>query len=169
MKHALFAIDAARFRPVRRNVLLPAALLLMFAAGCARPVVESTPSSQGVTAGVVATLEASADAWNAGDLGGFLAPYRDLPTTTFVGGAGLLRGREAIRASYLRSYWKNGAPEGTLRFRDIEVRPLGADYALAVGRYAVEERRTGKQNTGLFSLVLARTAEGWKIIHDHSS
>ena len=49
-----------------------------------------------------------------------------------------------------------------------EVRVPGRDDALAVGRYIVET--AGRDPAaGRFSFTLRRTAQGWRIIHDHSS
>ena len=145
-------------------------LLLAILAAC-------TPSGSGrnvpppdFAGEIVAALEASTAAWNQGDLAGFLEPYLDSPETTFVGSGGLLRGKDEIQARYQSSYWENGAPDDVLRFENIEVRPLGNEHALAVGRYVLTERNVGRETaTGIFSLVFARTSEGWKIIHDHSS
>ncbi|MDQ3556150.1 MAG: nuclear transport factor 2 family protein [Gemmatimonadota bacterium] len=117
-------------------------------------------------------LEESAEAWNRGDLDGFLLPYAAGAQTSFVGSSGIQRGKDAIRATYLRSYFSGGAPQSRLAFQNIEVRPLGAGHALAVGRYLLQPRdaASGVQSaTGWFSLLLERQAEGWRIVHDHSS
>ncbi|HEV2124755.1 MAG TPA: nuclear transport factor 2 family protein [Chloroflexota bacterium] len=148
------------------------ALLILALAACsaAAPARTIPTATADPTAEIVAALDASTEAWNAGELEGFLEPYLDSPGTTFVGGSGLLRGKDAIRESYRRSYWRTGTPEDRLSFQEIEVRPLGPEHALAVGRYVVARRATGEQTaTGLFSLVLVRTAQGWRILHDHSS
>ena len=115
-------------------------------------------------------LHASAESWNAGDLDGFLDDYLDSAGTAFVGGSGVTRGVAAIRDRYRRSYWSTGRPPHALRFEDLEVSPLGERHALALGRYVLADRETGAPAaTGIFSLVLLRTEQGWRIIHDHSS
>jgi len=114
-------------------------------------------------------LRESAEDWNRGDLDGFLDDYLNSPETAFVG-SDVSFGVEAIRARYLRSYWSTGRPEGLLSFEDIHVRPIGSDHALARGRYLLTDRSTGRlTSTGMFSLVLVQTSDGWRIIHDHSS
>lgn len=113
-------------------------------------------------------LVASTRGWNGGDLDAFLLPYAD--DATFVGSRGLLRGKPAIHAQYVASYFGPGRVRGTLAFRDIEVRMLGPRNALALGRYVVTERGAGQEDaTGLFSLTLELRPEGWRIVHDHSS
>ncbi|MGI9188746.1 MAG: YybH family protein [Longimicrobiaceae bacterium] len=144
--------------------------LLLLAAACATVPPAAAPVADGREAQITTLLQASADDWNRGDLDGFLAPYAAGPLTTYVGSSGLVRGKDAIRALYASSYWASGAPRGTLSFSAIEVRPLGPEHALAVGRYRVTPRDAGGSPAeGIFSLVLTRTSEGWRIVHDHSS
>ena len=116
-----------------------------------------------------AMLKNSEAAWNRGDLAAFASDYEDAPTTTFVGREITRGGVDAILARYQRSY---PTPEarGTLTFSEIEVRPLGRDYALALGRFALKRTAAGGGDAaGRFTLVLHRGPGGWKIIHDHSS
>ncbi len=87
---------------------------------------------------------------------------------TYVGSRGLVRGKSAIQQSYATSWFAPGRDPGRLRFSEIEVRMLGRDHALAVGRFAVD--LSGRDPaTGMFSLTLLRTQVGWRIVHDHSS
>ena len=114
-------------------------------------------------------LKNSEAAWNRGDLAAFAADYEDAPTTTFVGREVTRGGVDAILARYQRGY---PTPEarGTLTFSEIEVRPLGDSYALALGRFALQRiAAAGGDAVGRFTLVLHRTPKGWKIMHDHSS
>lgn len=152
-----------------RNVTLALATAVALA-GCSAKV-RSVPSPASVAADITAELQASTDEWNRGNLDGFLVPYSDDAGTTFVGSSGLVRGKAAIRQKYVASWFHpGGALPGNLSFRDIEVRPLGPDHALAVGRWIVSDRTSGQQTSaGIFSLVFERTPQGWRIIHDHSS
>ena len=116
-----------------------------------------------------AMMKASEAAWNRGDLATFAADYEDSPETTFIGRDITHGGVQAILARYRRGY---STPEamGTLTYSEIEVRPLGPDYALANGRFALKRTAAGGGDAaGRFTLVLKKTKAGWKIIHDHSS
>ena len=116
-----------------------------------------------------AMLKVSEAAWNRGDLAAFASDYEDAPTTTFVGREVTRGGVDAILARYQRSY-PTAEARGTLTFSEIEVRPLGEGYALAIGRFALKRTAAGGGDAaGRFSLVLRRTTKGWKIVHDHSS
>ena len=114
-------------------------------------------------------LKDSEDAWNRGDVVTFSSYYDDSPDTTFIGREVTHGGPDAVVARYKRGYPTREAM-GTLTFSEIEVRPLGADYALAHGKFSLKRTAAGGGDTsGRFTLVLRRTAKGWRIIHDHSS
>jgi uncharacterized protein (TIGR02246 family) len=116
-----------------------------------------------------AMLKNSEAAWNRGDMVAFASDYEDAPTTTFVGRDVTRGGVDAILARYQRGY-PTAEARGVLTFSEIEVRPLGEGYALALGRFALKRTAAGGGDAaGRFTLVLKRTAKGWKIIHDHSS
>jgi ketosteroid isomerase-like protein len=56
---------------------------------------------------------------------------------------------------------------GKLEFSDLEIRQLGPEAALVLGRWHLE--RQSDEVGGVFSLVFQRFPEGWRIIHDHTS
>src|SRR3981189_3141666 len=89
-----------------------------------------------------AMLKTSEAAWNRGDLAAFASDYEDAPTTTFIGRDITRGGVDAILARYQRGY---PTPEArcVLTFSEIEVRPLGNDYALANGRFALKRTQAG--------------------------
>jgi len=116
-----------------------------------------------------AMMKKSEAAWNRGDLATFAADYEDSAETTFIGKDITHGGVQAILERYKRGY---GTPEkmGTLTYSEIEVRSLGSDYVLANGRFALKRTAAGGGDAaGRFTLVLKKTKDGWKIIHDHSS
>jgi hypothetical protein len=77
------------------------------------------------------------------------------------------RGSTAIERTMRAGFWKSGKPAQTLRYQDLRVRMLGADYALVNGKFVLSG--AGRPDrTGLFSTVWARTREGWRLINDHS-
>jgi len=107
--------------------------------------------------------------WNRGDLLAFVSYYEDAPETTFVGREVVRGGRKAILERYRRRY-PNRDAMGTLTFSEIEVRPLAPNLALTTGKYHLKRTAAGGGDaSGRFTLVLRKTAGGWKIIHDHSS
>lgn len=177
----------------RRLSRIPAALLAVAVlAGCGGETPEATggaelrsggpsltrqPAEPGpvdsarVAEEVTEMLEASTRSWNAGDLDGFVDDYLDSPEMTYVGGSGVVRGRAALRERYRASYWAEGEERDSLRFEELEVRPLGERHALALGRYVLYRSPSDSTTaTGRFTLVLRRQDDGtWTIVHDHSS
>jgi ketosteroid isomerase-like protein len=55
---------------------------------------------------------------------------------------------------------------GTLAFTEIDIKPLG-DVYIVTGRWQLT--RQGDTPRGRFTLLLRRTAAGWRIFHDHTS
>lgn len=152
--------------------------LIMVAGGCKVaevPREEREPTSrttEDVTGEITGMLQESAASWNAGDLAGFLDDYWNSDELTFSGSTGVTRGWEDVRRRYLTSYWAPGASRDSLRFEAMEALPLGSEHALAMGRYVLfrpHEDGETVSGSGYFSLVLRRTVDGWKIIHDHTS
>lgn len=115
-----------------------------------------------------AELERQAAAWNRGDLDGYLAGYERAPTTTMIG-RDVYRGWDAIAARYKRDYGDR-ARMGTLTFSQLDLRPLGAGFALALGHWALARQgAAGGPVGGWFTLTLKRTRDGWRIEVDHTS
>jgi uncharacterized protein (TIGR02246 family) len=139
----------------RRTVVLPLLLLsaLVVAAG------ESGP---------LGVIVKSAEDWNRGDLAAFVSSYEQSPDTTFVGTA-VSHGTENILARYRRNY-PDRARMGKLTFSELTPRMLTPAIAIVTGRFTLErDKAAGGRATGLFTLVLRRGANGWRIIHDHTS
>lgn len=147
------------------ELILP--LLAMSAACAPGPEGEAPPDSAVLQAAADSLLDESARAWNAGDLDGFLQWYRRGPETTFMGSRGPTHGWEAIRGRYAARF-EPGAERDSLRFEELESRPLAPGLGLATARYVLYEADS-VTSTGVFTLILQDTEEGWRIIHDHSS
>lgn len=111
-------------------------------------------------------MAASAAAWNRGDLRGHLAIYVD--SVTFMTKSGPRPGVRAIEESFSRSYFRDGQPKQALDFSRLTVRFLAQDAALVNGHFQLSGGGEPDQS-GWFTLIWIRTAEGWKAMHDHSS
>jgi uncharacterized protein (TIGR02246 family) len=145
---------------VRTRVLRFAAALIVAA------VVPAAASAQTTThAELEQTFAAMAAAWNAGDLPGHVAPYAD--SATMMTGRGPQGGREQIAGMLARAFWRDGKPLQQLRFEQVLVRPLGTDGAVVTGRFILSGGEREEQS-GWFTTAWERTADGWRIVHDHS-
>jgi beta-aspartyl-peptidase (threonine type) len=118
---------------------------------------------------VRAVLEAQVSAWNRGDLPGFMATYWTDDRLTFASGGTLTRGWQATLDRYRKRYQEGGQEMGTLTFSELAVEPLGESAAWVRGRYGLVFTRSDDRPTGLFTLVLRKLPEGWRIVHDHTS
>jgi beta-aspartyl-peptidase (threonine type) len=117
---------------------------------------------------VRALLEAQVAAWNRGDLEAFMAGYWRSPELVFCSGATVTKGWDATLERYRKRYQAEGREMGRLAFDAIEVMALGEDAAFARGAYRLR-LRDGSEPFGLFTLVLRRFADGFRIVHDHTS
>ena len=113
-----------------------------------------------------AVLRAQQEAWNRGDIDGFMNGYARAETTVFVSGDEVTRGWQTVRDRYLKKY-SDRAKMGTLTFSDLEIEPLGPDSALALGHW--ELKRASDNPHGRFTLIFRKTPDGWRIVHDHTS
>ncbi|HSD29884.1 MAG TPA: nuclear transport factor 2 family protein [Vicinamibacteria bacterium] len=142
-------------------------LALAFVVVLALPGASSGSPSE-VAAAARAVLDAQMEAWNRGDLEGFMAGYWRSPELVFCSGATVTKGWDATLARYRKRYRSEGREMGRLRFDGIEVIPLGADAALARGAWHLT-MGDGKEPHGLFTLLLRRLDGAWVIVHDHTS
>ena len=144
------------------------ATVLAAVAGCRE-------SGQRTGAGDAAALHSAVDhllseseaAWNGGDLERFVGWYKRGPETTFLASSGLIHGWDAIRERYAARF-EPGAARDSLRFEDLETRSLAPWLGLATARYVLFQDDS-VTTTGVFTLIVENTPEGWRIIHDQSN
>ncbi len=144
--------------------LLGVALVLL-SLGPARGICAPPPEGK---AAVRSVLDAQVEAWNRGDLEGFMATYWRSPDLVFCSGATVTRGWDDTLARYRKRYQSEGREMGRLRFDSIDVLSLGDDAALARGAWHLVTS-DGKEPRGLFTLLLRRLDGAWRIVHDHTS
>ncbi len=152
----------------QQSLPLVAVLMLMFAGACAPGIERSQPPDPAALhAAVDSLLDDSERAWNGGDLDGFLHWYKRGEGTSFMGSDGPRHGWETIRSGYAPRF-EPGASRDSLRFENLETRPLGAAIGLATARFVLFQGDS-ITSTGIFTLVLEETEAGWRIVHDHSN
>jgi beta-aspartyl-peptidase (threonine type) len=118
---------------------------------------------------VLAVLHAQQEAWNRGDLVSFVElGYWRSPELCFFSGGDVTRGYDGLIERYQARYASDGAEMGALTFSELEVFELEPELAVARGRWQLERQRLGDVG-GLFTLVLRKTSDGWRIVHDHTS
>lgn len=116
---------------------------------------------------VTTVLDEQVSAWNRGDLAGYMAGYARIDNLVFTSGGKVRTGWQATFDTYLTKYGKDPSTMGKLAFRITQVDPIGADGAVVLGTWTLTDSE--HPGTGVFSVVLERRPEGWRIIHDHTS
>jgi ketosteroid isomerase-like protein len=111
-------------------------------------------------------IQSQQDAWNRGDIDGFMNGYDRANGTTFVSEDKITRGWQTVRDRYHKKY-SDRAKMGTLTFSDLEIMPLSNDSAIVLGSWRL--KRKDDQPHGRFTLIFCLTNAGWRIVHDHTS
>jgi uncharacterized protein (TIGR02246 family) len=144
-----------------RTITAPPVLALgLLLSACGSPPADLVPTFR-------AQFDRAAADWNGGDLDGFMADYARDSLTGFVSAGRVERGYDWIRAHYAPRFAK-GARRDSLWFENLQVRPLGQDFALVTARYVLATDGA-TVSSGPFTLVMQRQTDGWKIVHDHTS
>ena len=105
------------------------------------------------------------EAWNEGNIEGFMAHYWKSKKMTYQSGDTRLQGWDALLARYKKEYPKEKM--GKLEFSDLVIHVLSEDSAYVLGKWKLKADGWTKQ--GLFTTILKKMEDGWKIVHDHSS
>jgi ketosteroid isomerase-like protein len=168
------------FGASRRCVAWALGLVLLLAAGGAALAQAQTQADKQAQADnplhtatrveldVAKVVLAQEKAWNRGDLEGYAKGYKDSPETLLLGRQ-ILKGYAQILEDYKHSY-PTAASMGTLAFSELEVHPLSESFAICTGKYHLERsKKEGGGADGIFSLVLEKTGEGWKIVLEHTT
>jgi len=115
---------------------------------------------------IQAVISAQQEAWNHGDIEGFMNGYWRSEKTVFVSGDDVTRGWQKVLDRYKAKY-SDPAKMGRLTFSEIEITGLCDDSAIALGSWRL--KRAADEPHGRFTLIFRHFPEGWKIVHDHTS
>ncbi|MGI4830738.1 MAG: YybH family protein [Janthinobacterium lividum] len=106
--------------------------------------------------------------WNKGDLDGYLFHFKDAKDTEAVLN-GPVRGLDNIRAAYHSSFPSKEAM-GTLEQREVTVRELGPDFALATGKYHLgRTKKNGGDAEGTFTEIFEKVGKSWQLIFSQAT
>jgi uncharacterized protein (TIGR02246 family) len=141
------------------------AVALLLPAGCILALAQGS-RAEGEIRAVLAAQQA---AWNRADVAAFMEGYEKSADLTFSGTSGVTRGWQNVLERYRKRY-PDAEAMGKLQFSEIEVRLVGSEAALVLGRFHLTRtEQAGGDASGHFSLVFRKTPAGWRIIHDHTS
>jgi uncharacterized protein (TIGR02246 family) len=117
-------------------------------------------------ADIQSVLHTQQEAWNRGDIDGFMNGYARSASTVFISGDEARRGWETVRDRYRQKY-PDRTKMGALTFSEIEITLLSPDSAVVLGRWRL--KRANDEPHGRFTLIFKLLPEGWRIVHDHTS
>lgn len=137
-------------------------LLLQFS----MPSSAQTASDNKSIAAIKAVIEAQRDAWNKGDIEGYMDGYDRSERTVFVSGDTVNHGWQTVLERYKKGY-DTREKMGQLTFSDLDISILTKDTAVVIGRWLL--KRANDEPHGRFTLIFKKTKSGWRIIHDHTS
>lgn len=112
------------------------------------------------------TLYKTQDAWNSGDIEGFMEGYWKSDKLVFTGVEGPTYGYYKTLERYKKGY-PDTETMGMLKFTIKDLYQIDSKTALMIGRFYLS--RSLQDIDGYFTLVWQKTDGKWLIISDHSS
>ena len=142
-------------------------LALFFSIAAAASVsAQSERQKARISVEIQKVMSDQSDAWNRGDIQGFMQGYWRSDKLVFISGDNVTRGWQPTLDRYKKSY-DTRAKMGTLRFADLEFTVLSNDAAVVLGSWELTREKDNPK--GKFTLTFRKLKEGWRIIMDHTS
>ncbi len=113
-------------------------------------------------------MNSQEDAWNRGDLEGFMNGYWHSDSLKFIGKSGLTYGWDTTLANYKKSYPDTDAM-GRLTFDNLSIEMIDSDVILVIGKWMLARNTLGDTLQGHYSLNWQKKDGDWVIVVDHSS
>ena len=137
-------------------------LILSILIGCS--VV--SPAQKNARQKILTLLDTQTQAWNRGDLEGFMKGYWENDSLRFIGKSGITYGYNNTLNNYKRGY-PDTAAMGKLQFTILVVKKVSARYYEVVGKWYL--KRSIGDVSGHYTLLLRKINSKWVIVSDHSS
>lgn len=115
---------------------------------------------------ILGLLAAQDEAWNKGDIEGFMQTYWKNDSLMFIGKSGATYGWQNTLNNYKKGYPDTSAM-GKLKFTLISIQKLSRKYYSVVGKWHLQ--RTKGDLQGHFTLLMRKIRGKWVIVQDHSS
>ncbi len=140
------------------------AVLMILCAPCfngeINAIDKKTPEMQAQEA-----MTKQAQAWNKGDLDGYMNAYWKSDSLIFIGKS-MQRGWDSVNSSYQKLY-ADKSKRGELKFTYLKTTAFTENDVMIVGRWEVTiyEAKRG----GYFTVLLKKINNEWKVVYDHTS
>jgi ketosteroid isomerase-like protein len=113
-----------------------------------------------------ALLDKQTQAWNNGDVEGFMNGYWENDSLMFIGKSGVTYGWTNTLNNYKKGY-PDTAAMGKLTFNILQVKKLSGKYYHVVGKWFL--KRSIGDVGGHYTLLFRKINGRWVIVADHSS
>lgn len=113
-----------------------------------------------------ALLQKQTEAWNRGDLEGFMEGYWKNDSLMFIGKSGITYGWQKTLDNYKKGYPDKTAM-GQLTFTLIQIKRLSTRYYSVVGKWHL--KRSIGDIGGHYTLLMRKINGKWVVVSDHSS
>ena len=155
---------AASIRQPRKAILI----IVVFTLVSVYYLSLSAQSLKTVTAekDIQSVLDKQAEAWNAGDVEGYMQGYWKSDSLLFTSGGKIRTGWTATLEKYRNTY-DTKEKMGILKFTRVRINFLSPESAWVFGHWELE--RKNDRPHGVFTLILRKFSNGWKVVHDHTS
>lgn len=119
---------------------------------------------------IESVLNMQVEAWNRGDVAGFMEGYWKSDSLLFTSGGNVRRGWRETFEKYSASY-DTREKMGKLTFSHLEFHLPVPGAAWVFGRWELDRPGDGLDDRpgGVFTLVVKKFPEGWRVVHDHTS
>jgi hypothetical protein len=111
-------------------------------------------------------LDEQTEAWNRGNIEGFMSGYLKSDSLMFIGKSGISWGWQQTLDNYKKAY-PDTVKMGKLYFEIILIKELSSEYYYVVGKWML--KRSIGNLSGHYDLLFKKIKNKWFIISDHSS
>lgn len=115
---------------------------------------------------ILQMLEVQNNAWNRGDIAGFMKGYWENDSLMFVGKSGVTYGYKNTLENYKKGY-PDTAAMGKLTTTNIKITRLSGKYYFIIGKWYL--KRSIGDVSGHYNLLLKKIKGTWVVVADHSS
>ncbi|MBL0268487.1 MAG: nuclear transport factor 2 family protein [Chitinophagaceae bacterium] len=115
---------------------------------------------------ILQMLETQNQAWNRGDVSGFMKGYWENDSLMFIGKSGVTYGYQNTLENYKKGY-PDTAAMGKLTTKQIKMIRVSKQYYFIVGKWYL--KRSIGDISGHYNLLIRKINGEWVIVADHSS
>jgi len=124
------------------------------------PLVAQTPEDA-----IRTVLKTQSEAWNKGDIDGFMKYYWKSEELSFVGKDGVSKGWQKVYDNYKKGYPSQEAM-GILAFDQLVFEKMSPKAYMVTGSWHLQKK---EEVGGWFTLIFKKFKKDWLIVYDHTS